>query len=314
MAMTKDELKAMVDETIVANGQKGITAESLNNALTEIISAVGEGGGSGDGLLRVIVPDVSVLFPLFAGVEGNFTPAVWAELKADVEASGEDISALDTAINEAFAHNAEVYKAIKEKAIAGEGCLVLLDQTPLYSAAMQLQFGAGTGIDNFIRSASQPAEVIYQLVDYNESAGMEDVELIGLIPLTAGADNTVEYPPYTAPGLLSDGGLIFTLVNQTLYLPEDSSVVLPDEQKTQNGLIVSELKNNGMIKVSDLILNKVSSDGTTTVVKYSFADYSLGSTCIFKYFDGLNLMQASIVADTGETTVEVLGSLTAPTA
>lgn len=312
MAMTKDELKAMVDETIVANGQKGITAESLNNALTEIISAAGEGGGSGDGLLRVIVPDLLFFYPMFAET-GNFTPAVWAEIKASAE--GEDISVLDAAINEAFAHNAGVYKTIKEKAIAGEGCLVLLDQTPLGNAAAEFQYGTGSSIDNYIISTSQPACVLYQWIDFSETAeaaGSTDMEIMGLIPLTVDEEHLLQYPSYVAPVFQADGGLIFTLVNQTLYLPTDSSVVLTDEQKAQNSLTAKDLKDR-ITQVSDLILNKVSSDGTT-VVKYSFADYSLGSTCIFKYFDGLNLMQASIVADTGETTVEVLGSLTAPTA
>lgn len=46
--MTKEELKEAIASTIVENGQKAITAESLANLLNEIVDAVGESGGSGE--------------------------------------------------------------------------------------------------------------------------------------------------------------------------------------------------------------------------------------------------------------------------
>lgn len=45
--MTKEELKEAIASTIVENGQKGITAQSLANLLSEIVDAAGEGGGGG---------------------------------------------------------------------------------------------------------------------------------------------------------------------------------------------------------------------------------------------------------------------------
>lgn len=45
--MNKQELIAAINETISANGQKGITAESLANILTEMVNAAGEGGSGG---------------------------------------------------------------------------------------------------------------------------------------------------------------------------------------------------------------------------------------------------------------------------
>lgn len=47
--MTKEELKEAIASTIVENGQKAITAESLANLLNEIVDAAGSGGGSGGG-------------------------------------------------------------------------------------------------------------------------------------------------------------------------------------------------------------------------------------------------------------------------
>lgn len=52
--MTKQEIIEAINSTIVANGQKGITAESLNNVLTEMVNATPEGGsGEGSGVLML---------------------------------------------------------------------------------------------------------------------------------------------------------------------------------------------------------------------------------------------------------------------
>ena len=47
--MTKEEIIEAINSTIVANGQKGITAESLANLLIEMASATPEGGSGGSG-------------------------------------------------------------------------------------------------------------------------------------------------------------------------------------------------------------------------------------------------------------------------
>lgn len=51
--MTKAEIIEAINSTIVANGQKGITAESLANLLIEMASATPEGGSGGSGGLYV---------------------------------------------------------------------------------------------------------------------------------------------------------------------------------------------------------------------------------------------------------------------
>lgn len=50
--MTPEELYEAIDATIVKNGQRGITAESLAALLRDIVANAG-GGGSGQGALRV---------------------------------------------------------------------------------------------------------------------------------------------------------------------------------------------------------------------------------------------------------------------
>jgi hypothetical protein len=52
--MNKEEIIEAINSTIVTNGQKGITAESLANILIEMASATPEGGGNGS--LAVYIP------------------------------------------------------------------------------------------------------------------------------------------------------------------------------------------------------------------------------------------------------------------
>lgn len=77
--MTKQEILDAINATIVTNGQKGITAESLANILTEIVNAAGEGG---------------------SGVGGEYIDMTMA--------NPEDLES-DELTPEAKAHNAEVY-------------------------------------------------------------------------------------------------------------------------------------------------------------------------------------------------------------
>jgi len=55
--MTKEEIIEAINSTIVTNGQKGITAESLANLLIEMASATPEGGGSGGSFFYIGVPN-----------------------------------------------------------------------------------------------------------------------------------------------------------------------------------------------------------------------------------------------------------------
>lgn len=77
--MTKQEILDAINATIVTNGQKGITAESLANILTEIVNAVGEGSG---------------------GVGGEYIDMTMANPE---DSTSTELTA------EAKAHNAEVY-------------------------------------------------------------------------------------------------------------------------------------------------------------------------------------------------------------
>ena len=133
--MAKQDVLDAINSTIATNNTKGITAESLNSVLTMIVENSGEGGGSGDGSLRILAP-FSELYHLFMEqFNGEFSPATVAEFKSmlEEELSGSGIpSEYESFFNVCdvmFAHNSNVFLTIKEKAKNGDGCAVLIDQT-----------------------------------------------------------------------------------------------------------------------------------------------------------------------------------------
>lgn len=87
--MTKNEIIEAINATIIPNGQKGITAESLANLLIEMVNATPEGGsssGSGQVVFYIGMPNE------------EFTEF--------------------TLTSEQQVHNAEMFKIIKESPIA----------------------------------------------------------------------------------------------------------------------------------------------------------------------------------------------------
>lgn len=110
--MTKNELIEAINSTIVTNGQKGITAESLANILTEIVNASGEGSGGG-----------GVTF---------FLGAIDATDTSNV---------IVTLTDEQKAHNAATFEQVKN---ASPAITASLDVTEFYSESMHMSVKAST--------------------------------------------------------------------------------------------------------------------------------------------------------------------------
>ena len=216
--MAKQDALDAINATIVENNQKGITAPSLKNVLITMVENAGEGGGSGEGALRIIVPDLIMLGPQIIAM-GELSPTTWSELKAsfNVEA-GEliDLSEYDAAVNMSFAHNASVAQQILAKARAGQGVSVVLDSTPYTSAVSAFLNAQSPGmIEAAIMGGVQPAAHIVQYIkpkpDAEELVGGE---IFGCILIPAGSismpDIGVEnYPSDMRITLNLDGSLIF---------------------------------------------------------------------------------------------------------
>lgn len=195
MAMSKSELIELIDSTIKTNGAKGISAQSLNNTLLEMVESSGEGSGSG--ALTVYREDSLFGTVLF---NGEFTPEKWEELLPTVDSTvipGLSSGDYAKAVEMAFAHNADVYNTIVEKAKSQEGMFLMLDLTPTMLAAIKAVGDAyGKDTSNSIVTATL-------LADVNVNMGAEFLaeDSITIYPLNPQFSHLVYK-------LLPNGGLI----------------------------------------------------------------------------------------------------------
>ena len=103
--MTKQEILEAIEATIVPNGQKGITAESLANLLVEMVNATPE-GGSGASIPSFVLGAIDI-------ETGAITPS-----------------------EEEKAHNAETFRIIKESTTA---ICPMIDLTSFYEFVMGME-------------------------------------------------------------------------------------------------------------------------------------------------------------------------------
>lgn len=216
--MAKQDVLDAINATIVENGKKGITAQSLNNILTMIVENAGE-GGSGDGALRVIVPEQMMLGGAFVDF-GEFSLTSWEEIKSIYEQEGMDLSEYDAVVKASIEHNANVAQQIIEKGKVGQGISVVLDQTPYFPAAINIELKLDPEfeemIEDFAFCAVQPAGLIMQYMkptpegEVTMGGGMSSCILApaGNIDITT----VKNYPPNMLVILNLDGSLFFEVI------------------------------------------------------------------------------------------------------
>lgn len=253
--MAKQDVLDAINATIVPNGIKGITAESLNNILTMMTENAGE-GGCGDGALRVIVPDLVVIGPEIVAM-GELSPASWEEMKSLAEAGGADVSEYDAVIKASFEHNANVAQQILEKAKEGQGVSVVLDQTPYFPAALNVSLQMDPELAGYIEKYAacgvQPAGLFMQYIKTTPE-GEAMVVGSGFSCALAPAGNIyldgmeTTYPSNMQIVLNLDGSLTFTPIEEeqpssgsgvvTFYMAEGNTI--SDEIKAKNASAFSQ--------------------------------------------------------------------------
>lgn len=225
--MAKQDVIDAINATIVPNGSKAINADSLRNLLimmTENAGEGGSGGGSGDGALRVIVPDLTTVGGMFVDI-GEFSPTSFEEVKASAEAEmpGLDWSEYDSAVNAAFAHNAAVAQQLIAKAKTGRGVSLVIDQTPLMMASVSLELQIQPELVGFYEDLAaldtQPASCTFTYIKATADgeAMIEAPEIfdctispVGEMKLDGWRPN---YPSTIAIELMLDGSLVFSTNN-----------------------------------------------------------------------------------------------------
>lgn len=249
--MAKQDVLDAINATIVENGQKGITAQALNNVLTMMAENAGEGGGSGDGVLKVIVPEMMMLGQMIAEA-GELSPSSWAAMRLELEAHlVVDLSEYDAVVKASFEHNATVAQQLLEKGKAGQGVLVVLDQTPYSQAYMdimvQMAPEVATVVESFVGGAVQPAGLFMQYIKptpEGEAMVMESGFTCALAP----AGNiyldgmNMTYPSNMQIILGLDGSLTFTPIEEE----EPSSGVVTFYVDAAGGELSSEYKSKNV--------------------------------------------------------------------
>lgn len=217
--MAKQDVLDAINATIVPNGTKAINADSLRNLLTMMVENAGE-GGSGDGALRVIVPELTMIGPEFITI-GEFSPTSWEELKSIFEQEmGVDLSEYDAAVKASFEHNANVAQQIIEKGKAGQGISVVLDQTPccpaLINVLFQMDSEMAASYEDFAVCGVQPAGLFMQYMKPTpEGESMVGGNLFActLEPAgNVGLDGIKTYPSNMLITLNLDGSLFFEVI------------------------------------------------------------------------------------------------------
>jgi hypothetical protein len=257
--MAKQDVLDAINATIVPNGTKGITAQSLNNVLTMMTENAGEGGG-GDGALRVIVPEILMLGGIFIDL-GEISPTSWEEVKLDFEAQfGDALSKYDAAVKASFEHNANIAQQIMEKGKAGQGVSVVLDQTPYYPAAINLELQLdpeyGEMIEDLAICGVQPAGLFMHYIKPTPEgeAEMGSEEFICVIYPYSGIQES-GFPQYSSDLLIQlnlDGSLTFIPIEEeqpssgsgvvTFYAPADNTE-LTSEYKAKNAEAFSAFRH-----------------------------------------------------------------------
>ena len=247
--MAKQDVLDAINATIVENGQKGITAQTLNNVLTMMTENAGEGGGSGDGALRVIVPEMMMLGPDIVAM-GELSPASWEEMKSNFEqALGVDLSEYDAAVKASFEHNANIAQQILEKGKAGQGVSVVLDQTPLIKAAINVAFQvdpeAGAHYEDYSMCSVQPAGLYMEYVKPTSEG--ESITGGGEVFSCALAPTGFLHGGYLSNmmiGLYLDGSLTFEVIEEEQ--PTSGSGVVTFYVDTTGGELSSEYKSKNV--------------------------------------------------------------------
>lgn len=288
--MNKQDVLDAINATIAPNNIKGITAESLNNVLTMMTENAGE-GGSGEGALRVIVPDMMMLGPE-TFIMGELSPASWEEMKSLLEQDGVDPSEYDAVVKASFEHNANVAQQILAKAKQGQGVSVVLDQTPYYPASINVLLPMNPGmaekVEEFAICAVQPAALFMQYMnatpEFEDMVGGDRFDCVlapaGNIDFD-GMDTT--YPSNMLIQLNLDGSLTFTEIEEeqpssgsgvvTFYTTVSGEIT--EEQKEKNVLAFSKYAAGVPVSVivTDESLDSTYHPFTTTF--YAESDYVL---------------------------------------
>lgn len=326
--MAKQDVLDAINSTIVQNDIKAITANALNNVLTMVVENAGE-GGSGDGALRIMVPDmISGLNEEFIAA-GEFSPSAWEQMKVEITELGLDVSLYDDVFNTCFTHNVEVYQTLLGKLESHEGTYVILDQSLSGSVGYKILLDS---IINSIGTGSIESSNLYMgqlamcgVIDIKTSDLDDSIkEMIGLPEgvqiMIAPIYNEYMggYPDTLMMSLLPDGSILFEGGGiesgaDYVYIPTKfgdspaNDVVIPESKMSHNASLVlsGNMENINIIKYVD-----EAGAGYANTPRVTFSTYGSRGTnnidyCIVEYWHGNIFYRSTIESDGSVNTIEL---------
>lgn len=307
--MAKKDVHEAIDATMVPNGVKAINADSVRNLLHMMTDNAGEGGG-GDGGVKVYALPPSVVFDIFGGEE--VTPESWAEIKAMVEAVNPGFipPELDTAMEEAFAANAEVYKTMLQKAKDNTGTYAVIDMGKLMEGLVTMDQPESGSLINYSVGVLASAMAM-------DMAGLD--RIVQFIPSSFGRAMSEAQMNNMMLVLLPNGGYIwedaYSIVDSADYnlnIPVEGAT-LPEGYYKEENLLIRNASFNAIGKSIHIwLVDPNASDGISTVSADRYLIHEVIESEGFLYFDGLDLKKC-MIDEEGNATITVVGSLNAPT-
>lgn len=309
--MAKQDVLDAINATIVENNQKGITAQALNNVLTMMTENAGE-GGSGDGALKILVPD-PISMQMFFNYPTEFTQTLVDGVGTIIPSEYAELyDTLKPLYNNIFTHNAEVYNTLLEKAANKEGIMVLLDCSETMTTVYKALFGSEFPDPSLLTvdvSMSEPAMAQVMVASYS-GEDLEKMVAVGLFEKSDAANsilgNVISFT------LNSSGEITFAYSDMSLYVPINDSYTLSSTQlavnaaiyslaSTTSGTGTSLWENLGPIKLVEYDINNPPLNAT--VISFDRSEHSI------TYLQDLTLKKAVLASD-GSVTVTTLGTLT----
>lgn len=309
--MTKQEILEAINATIVTNGQKGITAESLANILTEMTNAAGEGGsGGGDGLLKLYVPD-AIFAEAFLEL-GGFNMANWATIKAEYAQLEEFIPGITAILDEYelvmsdyIASNAALYQTILSKAQTKDGIAVLTDMSKAFSLSYQIMMFSVIGAAASVDLSMSSVGTVMAMSDEIEGANfMIQTKIYESLGGPTEAISGFELNP--------DGTLQFITSNKEFVLSipiNDTS--LGNTEIASNNTFVSDIYRQWFpeSKMSQIKVMCYDNGNSRYQKPINLLTANIQETTFTAtYFEGTSLKQIVIDATAGTTTVTTLGT------
>ena len=308
--MAKKEVHEAIDATMVPNGVKAINADSVRNLLHMMTDNAGEGGG-GDGGVKVYALPPSVVFDIFGGEE--VTPEIWDEVKARIEEENPDYviaPELDTAMEEVFAANAEVYKTMLQKAKDNTSTYAVIDMGKLMEGFVTMDQPESGSLINYSVGVLASAMAM-------DMAGLD--RIVQFIPSSFGRAMSEAQMDNMMLVLLPNGGYIwedaYSIVDSADYnlnIPVEGAT-LPEGYYKEENLLIRNASFNAIGKSIHIwLVDPNASDGISTVSADRYLIHEVIESEGFLYFDGLDLKKC-MIDEEGNATITVVGSLNAPT-